>query len=137
MLPCLHCLAHHLLCWREGQSGPPQRPKPPALVCPWSGQRTWNGPQGGSWQQALTLSSELTLPHAGSSEGVIGALKGSRATAGGQPRSGKSAASLLDLLALEVLGTSATQESRALAHSCLEVSSGGVDPTLRRAPVKR
>ena len=49
------------------------------------------------------------------------APKGSRAAAGGQSRPGKSAASLLDLLALEVLGTSTTQESRALAHSCLEV----------------
>ena len=96
----------------------------------------------GRQQAANTCSSELTLPYAGVSEGAVVAHKGSKAAAGsgaaagGQLRSGKSAASLLDLLALEVLGTSTTQESRALAHSCLEVSSAGVGPTLRRSPVK-
>ena len=70
------------------------------------------------------------------SRGAGGSGGGSGAAAGGQPRSGKSAASLLDLLALEVLGTSTTHESRALAHSCLEVSSAGVWPTLRHPPAK-
>ena len=132
MLPCFSCNAllavacvgigdNRCLC---------NDPKLPALVCPGSRQRTWSNPQGGNWQQALAGSSELTLPHAGSSEGVVVAPKASRATAGGQSRSGKSAASVLDLLALEVLGTSTTQESRALAHSCLEVSCGRVCPTL-------
>ncbi len=67
------------------------------------------------------------------SRGAAGGGSGSGAAAGGQLRSGKSSASLLDLLALEVLGTSTTQESRALAHSCLEVSSAGVGPRLRQS----